>query len=467
MRWGQKSDSRNTAATLRRQATDPVTGLLNYAAFLNECSAALTAFVGDGSPARPSVLLVDLDGVTAAVEGEDDSAADEVIRLTAGRIEREVGSLGMVARSSDRQVGVLFPHLPDPAVALDMAYRIVAAISSPLALTSGRRVQISASCGLALREVVSAGAGAIDLLRASGLAVREARRGGRNRIEVCTPEVIASADETLVIGKDLRQALQEKALRVYYQPLVKLSDGVIVGFEALVRWNHPVHGEVPPSRFVMIAEQVGLISELGRTVLSTASAQVQEWSSTFGIPLDIHVNVSSADLTEDSFVTTVRESVAASGLAPTHLVLEVTEGAVKPELDIARVRFDALHELTVRIALDDFTTGRSTLGYLESLRVDILKVDRFHLDSPDNQKDSYPPGPDMLRDAIGVGRSLGMKVYGEGIENEEERERLRHEGCEIGQGYLFARPLPAEEATALLREQVALTLAGKSAPTVR
>jgi predicted signal transduction protein with EAL and GGDEF domain len=466
MRWGQKSDSRSTAATLRRQNTDEVTGLLNHAAFLSECGAALAAFVGPGTPAQPGVLLVDLDGVTAAIEGEQSSAADEVVSLAAGRIEREVGSLGLVARTSDRQVGLLFRHLPAPAVALDVAYRIVAALSSPVALASGRRVQISASCGLALREVVSSGVAA-DLLRAAGLAVREARRGGRNRIEVCTPEVIAFADETLAIGKDLAQALQEQALRVYYQPLVDLNDGSIVGFEALVRWTHPVHGEVPPSKFVVIAEQVGLISELGRMVLSTASAQVQAWSSAFGIPLDIHVNVSSADLTEDSFVTTVKESLTASGLAPEHLVLEVTEGAVKPELDIARVRFDALHELAVRIALDDFTTGRSTLGYLESLRCDILKVDRFHLDAPVEQDTFDADAKDPLRDAIGVGRKLGMKVYGEGIENEEERARFRYHGCQVGQGYLFARPLPAADAAGLLRAQTEATLAGGTAPTVR
>jgi predicted signal transduction protein with EAL and GGDEF domain len=452
MRWGQKSERHATTGPLPRQPRGEVAGLPAYAAFLHDCGDALAAVVDVGALARPAVLLVDLDGITEAVEGEGPAAADEVVSVMAARIVREVGQLGQVAHTADRQVGVLFWDLPEPAVALDVAYRIVAAVSSPATLASQRQVLVSASCGLVTRDVVGDRAAATDLLRAAGLAVREARRSGRNQIEVCTPEMIALADETLAMGNDLRRALQDKALRVYYQPLVRLVDGTIVGFEALVRWTHPVLGEVAPSRFVLVAEQFGLISELGAMVLATASTQVQEWSAAFGMPLDVHVNVSSADLTEDAFITTVKQSLHTSGLAPAHLVLEVTEGAVKPELGIARVRFDALHDLAVRIALDDFTTGKSTLGYLESLRVDILKVDRVHLDSPDRQAGDARVD-DLLRGAIGVGRELGMEVYGEGIETEEERTRMREQGCAIGQGYLFARPLPAGDAALLLREQ--------------
>jgi EAL domain-containing protein (putative c-di-GMP-specific phosphodiesterase class I) len=286
--------------------------------------------------------------------------------------------------------------------------------------------------------------------------VREARRSGRNRIEVCTAEMIAVADETLAIGKDLRQALQEKGLRVCYQPVVNLSDGSVLGFEALVRWSHPVHGHVSPSRFVLVAEQFGLISELGRMVLSTASAQIQQWSTTFGIPLDAHVNVSGLDLADDSFVSMVQECLTTSGLPPTQLVLEVTEGAVEPELETAKVRFDALHELGVRIALDDFATGRSALSYLQSLTVDILKVDRSYLDSADDDVDEVDEAraDDLLRGVIGLGQALGMQVYGEGIEDEEQSNRLQRHGCKIGQGYIFARPLPAEDAAAFLRNQV-------------
>lgn len=474
MRWGHRSDSRNASPALRRQTRDEVTGLLTYAAFLHECGDALSTYVDHSTAAQPAVLLVDLDGISAAIESEEHSAADEVITVMSGRISREAGTLGIVGRMSDQRLGVLFGHLPDAGVALDLAYRIVSAVSSPAALLSERRVQLTASCGLVTRDAVGARATATDLLRGAGLALREAHRGGRNRIEVCTPELVAIADETLAIGKDLRQALAENGLRICYQPLVDLDSGTILGFEALVRWSHPVHGQVSPSRFVPVAEQFGLITELGRMVLSTATAQIQQWSSTFGIPLDAHVNVSALDLTNDSFVTTVQECLGASGLPASRLVLEVTEVAVEPELDTTRARFESVQRLGVRVAIDDFGTGRPALAYLQSMAVDILKVDRSYLESTDDQDASGDRADDLLRGVIGLAQAVGMKVYGEGIEDEEQRNRLRRNGCEIGQGYLFARPLPPEDAAELLRAQVAppttlaeRLLAAEAAPSTR
>jgi len=223
----------------------------------------------------------------------------------------------------------------------------------------------------------------------------------------------------------------------------------VIAFEALVRWSHPVHGHVSPSRFVPVAEEFGLISELGRMVLSTATAQVQQWCSTFRVPLTAHVNVSGIDLASDAFVGMVQECLAASGLPSHQLVLEVTESSVEPELDVARARFESLHELGVRIAIDDFGTGRSGLAYLQNLDVDILKVDRAYVEAGEGRQ-----ADDLLRGVIGLGQALGMEVYGEGVEDERQRTRLQRHGCEIGQGYLFARPLPAEDAAAFIREQV-------------
>jgi EAL domain-containing protein (putative c-di-GMP-specific phosphodiesterase class I) len=357
-----------------------------------------------------------------------------------------VGTLGVVARMSDHQLGVLFPTLPSLAVALDLAYRLVSALTNPVVLPNQRRVQLSTSCGLVTWESMGPQATADDLLRGAGLAVREARRQGRDRIEVCTPELIAVADETLAIGKDLRQALDQKGLRVCYQPIVDLETGTVLAFEALVRWSHPVHGQISPARFVPVAEEFGLISELGKMVLSTATAQVAQWSSTFGTPLGVHVNVSGVDLTHGDFVDMVEEALQASQLPGEQLVLEVTEPAVEPAVDVARERFAALHDLGVRVALDDFGTGRSALSYLQTLSVDILKVDRSYLDSLEENR-----ADDLLRGVIALGQALGMEVYGEGIEDEAQRYRLARHGCGVGQGYLFARPLPAEDAAAYLR----------------
>lgn len=453
MRWGHKPEQPASPGVVRRSTRDDATGLLTYAAFVHECREALTAHIDPGTAAQPAVLLIDIDGIHTAVDTDGHAASSEVMSLVSSRVRREVGSLGVLARMSDQQIGVLFAHLPAPAVALDIAYRIVTAVSLPLTLENGRRLTLSLSCGMATRDSVGVRPTAMDLMRGAGLAVREARRSGRNRIEVCTPELVAVADETITIGKDLRQALQENGLRVCYQPIVDLHSGAILGFEALVRWTHVVHGHVSPARFVPVAEQFGLSSELGRMVLSTAAAQIQQWSTAFGVPLDAHVNVSGIDLAKDTFVEMVEECLTASSLPAGQLVLEVTELAVEPDPDTARERFVALHELGVRIALDDFGTGRSALAYLQTLPVDILKVDRHLLET--ESENSATRADDLLRGVIAFGQALGMTVYGEGIEDEEQQEHLRDNGCEIGQGYLFAKPLPAEDAAAMLRAQVA------------
>jgi EAL domain-containing protein (putative c-di-GMP-specific phosphodiesterase class I) len=214
-----------------------------------------------------------------------------------------------------------------------------------------------------------------------------------------------------------------------------------------------VHGQVSPARFVPVAEEFGLMSELGRMVLETASAQIQQWSTSFGMPLNAHVNVSGQDLAAETFVGMVDECLESSGLPPTQLVLEVTEATIEPDLEVARSRFDALHDIGVRVALDDFGTGRSALSYLETLSVDILKVDRSYLESIDELYADGNRADHLLRGVIAFGHALGVTVYGEGIEDEAQRHRLLSNGCDIGQGYLFARPLPADEAVALLRAQ--------------
>jgi predicted signal transduction protein with EAL and GGDEF domain len=448
MGWGQRS-RKNATTNAWNASRDEVTGLVTYAPFLHLCADALTGARGSG---RAALLLIDLEGIAEAVAGEEHGAADQLLRLMATRVEREVGSLGVMGRTSDHQLGVLCADLPQPAAALDLAYRVSALLSAPVALDNGRRVQLSASCGFASHEVLGSRPTASELFRAAGLAVREAHRLGRNHIEVCSRELIAVADETIAIGKDLRQALQDQGLRVCYQPLVNLSHGSVLGFEALVRWSHPVHGHVSPARFVPVAEEFGLISEMGRMVMSTASAQVQRWSETFNVPLTAHVNVSAVDLASPAFVPMVEACLTASNLPAEQLVVEVTEGAVEPDIDTAAERFEALHDLGVRIAIDDFGTGRSAISTLQVLPVDILKVDRSYLAVTD---ETTPQGDEMLRGVVALGQAMGIEVYGEGIEDERHRMRLQSAGCDVGQGYLFARPLPADEAAAFLREQSA------------
>jgi diguanylate cyclase (GGDEF)-like protein len=430
------------------QQTGPVerTGLVTHTELVAACERALA---GVATGATPALLVVYVDGVSEVNEAGGLAARDELLAVIRQRLVAVAGSDLTVAKLGDHEFGVLFDTAVGRRAALDVANQIVATVPKPVFLTSQRRAQLAVSCGLASYDVLSTAPSPAELLRAADLAMREARRAGRNRVEVCTAELIATADERLAISHDLRQALAEQGLGVCYQPLVNIEDRSLIGFEALVRWRHPVHGQVSPARFVPVAEEFGLITELGRVVLSTATAQVQQWANAVGLPLTVHVNVSAQDLASDGFVETVARCLAASAMNPPQLVLELTESEVIDDLDVAHEKLRALHALGVRIAVDDFGLGHAGLSYLQTLPVDILKVEHPVTEDPD-----APRADDMLRGVIAFGRALDLQVFGEGIEDEEQRAWLLEQGCTVGQGYLFARPLTPEDADAYLRAEV-------------
>lgn len=416
---------------------------LGQAQFAEACAEVMRRTTGGRLPA---LLVLRVDGAGDVDDGHGLTGADELTRVVVQRLTTLVPKTCVLGRLGDHEFGVLFDHLSDTTYAIDLGRRLVSTVGKPVFLASQRRVHLAATAGLATASLLDQGGDADDLFRAARIAMREAQRSGRNRLELCTPDMIAMADERLAIGQDLRAALDDQGLGVCYQPLVDLRDGAVIGFEALVRWTHPVHGAVPPDRFVPLAEEFGLITDLGHLVLSTATAQVQQWSAALATPLVVHVNVSGADLAADAFVDTVTEALAASGLPATQLVLELTESAVVSELDSAREKLEALHRLGVRVAMDDFGVSRAVLPHLQSLPVDILKVDRELL----MQEQSARAG-DMLRGVIALGQALGMEVFGEGIEDESQRERLVVHGCTVGQGYLFSRPMTPGDAGAYLR----------------
>ena len=411
------------------------------------CRSALTR-VTAGETANSAFLVVDVDGVTEVTEQGGLLAREELLTVIGQRLITVVGDAQLVARLGDHEFAVLFEDLRDSRVALDLASRIVLTVAKPVFLTSQRRATLSVACGLADHEVLGRTGGPEELLRAADLAMREAKRSGRNKVEVCSRELIVMADERLSIGQDLRQALADRGLGVSYQPLVDIREGALIGFEALVRWSHPVHGQISPDRFVPLAEEFGLITDLGRLVLTTATAQVQQWAAVVDLPLTVHVNISAMDLAAEGFVEMVADTLAETQLSPPQLVLELTESEVLRDLDAARDRLSALHALGIRIAVDDFGGSNGGMAYLQQLSVDILKVEE-RIDDGDQQR-----ADDMLRGVIAFGKALGMQVFGERIEDDAQRGRLLEHGCTVGQGYLFSRPLTPEDAAAYLRTEV-------------
>lgn len=422
--------------------------LISRTALVAACTAALTRGV-PGEPTNPALLVVDVHGVEEVTEQGGIAAREELLAVIVQRLTAVVGEGLLIGRLGDCEFAVLFEDLRDSRVALELAQRIVQTVAKPVFLTSQRRATLTVACGVAAYDVLGATGGPEELLRAADLAMREAKRAGRDRVAECTPELIITADERLSIGQDLRQALADRGLGVSYQPLVDIRDGALIGFEALVRWSHPVHGQIAPDRFVPLAEEFGLITDLGRLVLTTATAQVRQWAAVVDLPLTVHVNISALDLAADGFVEMVADTLAESELSPPQLVLELTESEVLRDLDSARDRLAALHALGIRIAVDDFGGSNGGMGYLQQLPVDILKVEERTEEGGDHQR-----ADDMLRGVIAFGKALGMQVFGERIEDEAQRDRLLEHGCTVGQGYLFSRPLTPEDAAAYLRTEV-------------
>jgi predicted signal transduction protein with EAL and GGDEF domain len=326
-----------------------------------------------------------------------------------------------------------------------VADRILASLRRPVQLGT-HAVTVSASLGLALSDGEATSA---SLLRDADIAMYQAKAAGKGQKIVYEPDMRLAAVERLQLEADLDGALDRGELRLVYQPVVDLSTEVVTGFEALLRWEHPELGNITPDRFVPLAEETGHIVPIGRWVLLEACRTAARWHEAYvdGAPaLAMSVNLSGRQLGYAGLLDDVKAALDEAGLDPAALVLEVTETALVVDIDGAAQRLAELRDLGIRVAIDDFGTGYSSLSYLRQFPVDILKIDRSFISGITERAD-VPP---ILRGLLDLGRTLDLAIVAEGVEHDVQADSLRDQRCGMAQGYLFARPLEAQDAELLV-----------------
>jgi len=413
----------NAAVIRRLAAHDALTGLPNRVLFTERVEDAMR-LGGD-----QAVLFVDLDDFKRVNDSLGHAAGDELLIAVADRLRTSVREGDTAARLGGDEFALLVGAGGEPA-AVHLAQRIIAALRLPAA-AGGTQVVTNASIGIASADTRDTA----ELLRNADAAMYAAKGLGKARYAVFEPAMHESVRNRVGIEADLRRAMHDDELILYYQPMVCLDDGTTVGAEALVRWEHPTQGLLSPGAFLPIAEESGLIVPLGRWVLAEACRQTQEWIMAGDADDDfaISVNLSAHQLLHPEIVGEVISTLEATGLDPGALVLEITESAIMHQHEAVAGRLAALRAHGVRIALDDFGTGYSSLSHLQRLPVDQVKVDRSFVAA----------GDEICSAILALGHTLGLETVAEGIETREQADHVRGLGCRFAQGYWFAKPLPA------------------------
>jgi diguanylate cyclase (GGDEF)-like protein len=413
---------------------EPVTGLPSRDEFLERLARAVAARASDECLA---FAILDLDGFRDAKDAVGEAGGDEVLSEVADRLRQAMPPDVEIGRLRSNHKFALLMPAADPQAALATLEAARSAISRPVWI--GQALQIAASVGLAVAP--RDGTQAEELVRRADLALRSARRRGGGMVVAFSAGMETEFEEQRFIKRELGRALAARDFEVHYQPIVTAQGNTIVGLEALLRWNHPTRGAIPPTRFIPIAEQAGLMDQLGELVLRRALTDAARWPSLY-----VAVNLSPMQVRDRKFVDLVAAVLAESRIAPSRLVLEVTEGVLIDNPETAKLRLDDLRALGLKLALDDFGSGYSSLTYLQRLPFDKLKVDRGFVAALDHSANAGV----IIQAIIALGRALKLSILVEGIETEEQRALVRLAGCDEMQGYLFARPAPREEIDRML-----------------
>jgi len=438
---------------LRYQAYhDPLTGLPNRTLFLEK----VIDRIGHPGEKMPVVLFLDLDDFKVVNDTLGHAAGDRLLADVAARLRTVLRADDVAARLGGDEFAVLLDDDPGLSESEAVAHRIIDSMRVAFSV-DGHDTTVGASIGIAAARLGTEHAD--ELLRNADVAMYTAKESGKNRVSVFEPTMHAAIVERHALSAELSRSLGRGELAVFYQPIVALPSARVTGMEALVRWRHPVRGLIGPSEFVHLAEETGMILQLGRWVLSEACRQAADWAGlgSPGQPLTISVNLSAQQLQEPNFVSDLKTILLETGLTPWQLVLEMTESVMFHDTTTTISRLEAIRDLGVRIAIDDFGTGYSSLGYLRRFQVDILKIAREFVGPAESEEEWAFAGA-----IVALGRTLGLTIIAEGIEDAGQFRRLAELGCEYGQGYLLSRPQEADAMTSMLRSRLPLHVADVS-----
>ncbi len=437
------TERRSLEEQLRYQAFhDALSGLPNRALFMDRLSHALVRARRE----IPSlaVLFVDLDDFKAVNDSVGHGIGDELLVAVAQRISGTLRDADTAARMGGDEFAVLIEDVADSEGPLGVAKRLLEALRLPLTL-QGHEIRVTASIGVALYRGPENSAE--ELLRHADVAMYAAKNQGKDRITVFEPELHSSAIDRHQLKSDLHAALERGQFSLVYQPLASLADGEITGCEALLRWEHPIRGQVPPAEFVPLAEESGLIVPLGRWVLAEACRRAASWQRELDRDIYISVNLSGRQVEDENLLDDIRRALEDAQLDPSLLMLEITESVLLREVDTVLERLTTIKRLGVRLAIDDFGTGYSSLSYLRRFPVDVLKIDRSFISAVDGGAAEVA----LVRSIVSLAQMLNLRTVAEGIEQAGQLETLREMGVHDGQGHLFAHPLVPEALIGLLR----------------
>jgi diguanylate cyclase (GGDEF)-like protein len=416
---------------------DSLTGLGNRLLFKEQLEKALKEVWETPNPV--AILFVDLDGFKGVNDTLGHSIGDQLLKSVANRIRDILPANGRLARFGGDEFAVLQMSAEQPSAAITLAQEIIDVVSRPTDI-EGYDVTVSASVGIAVANAGSMSAE--DFLKSADIAMYGAKSKGPGNYRMFDPEMDAIVQARSALERDMRNGIVQNHFRIFYQPLVNLQTQKVTSFEALMRWQHPERGLISPTEFIPLAEETGLIVRLGEWAMREACYEAMGWPD----DISVSVNLSAIQFAKGDLVSTVMNALASSGLPASRLELEITESALLERTDHNVRILDQLHELGVRIALDDFGTGYSSIGYLRSFKFDKLKIDQsFVKDLLADEKSLA-----IVRAIVGLGSSFGITTTAEGVETEDQRRCLNHEGCNEVQGFLYSEPLPPSGIRPLL-----------------